>query len=254
MPIPPRSVRLPGYHVRRSSASPSLLYVDDVRAEMALLPQSAPNASSTSGVKLAQIVGKRASTPPARKHEVPLAALIDGRGRPPRSGTALGLGYDVVPRPEVVALDDEHASTDTPRVPAMPTPREANANGPRNGNGGPRRASDSRSPTRSPRLVPRKGGTPPLSSGMAASAGSTGSAGSSGSVAGSPRRFWSWGEPTTPALAPQAPDEDEWEYVCVEDGVVGDLELEVAKHPPAAPPAPYAPPGDRVSYSGALAQ
>lgn len=230
MPLPPRSVRVSGYHVRRSSASPSLVYVDDVRAEMALLPQSAPNASATSGVRLAQIVGRR--TPPAQSRpstpgsardtrEVPLASLIEahsGKGRPPRAGTAQGLGYDVVPRPEVLALDDKDASTDTPRVPAMPTPGEA------------RRVSPSRSPRsqRSPRLVPTNtaagsvgapGGTPPLDS-AGTSVTST--------LVGSPRRFWSWGEPVTPRLEPTASDE-EWEYVDVEDGMVGELELEVVK-------------------------
>lgn len=233
MPLPPRSVRVNGYHVRRCSASPSLVYVDDVRAEMALLPQSAPSTASTSGVRLAQIV-RRASPASSRPgtpvrdrtldtaREVPLATLIEahsGKGRPPRAGTAQGLGYDVVPRPEVVALDDKDASTDTPRVPSMPTPSEARG----------RKVSPSRSPQRSPRLVPTKNGTgttPPLDT--AGSSGSAASAGTSvgSTISGSPRRFWSWGEPVTPKLEA---NDDEWEYVDVEDGMVGELELEVVK-------------------------
>lgn len=241
MPLPPRSVRVSGYHVRRSSASPSLVYVDDVRAEMALLPQSAPNASATTGVRLAQIVRRaspassRPSTPRNDVREVPLAALIEaGGGRPPRAGTALGLGYDVVPRPEVLALDDKDASTDTPRVPLplpLPTPGEA------------RRASASRSPKRSPRLVPISptptagtGTTPPLdSAGTSAASVSTAAGfglGGFAGLAGSPRRFWAWGEPVTPRL--DAADDEEWEYVDVEDGMVGGLELEVVKPAPAA--------------------
>lgn len=244
MPLPPRSVRVSGYHVRRSSASPSLVYVDDVRAEMALLPHSAPTASaSTSGVKLAQIVRRaspassRPSTPMREREirevrEVPLATLIEahsGKGRPPRSGTAAGLGYDVVPRPEVVALDDKDASTDTPRVPSMPTPSEA-----REG----RKPSPSRSPRaqRSPRLVPTTGSTtgsntgsntgttPPLDS---ASASCSAGTSVTSTISGSPRRFWSWGEPVTPRL--EATEDEEWEYVDVEDGMVGELELEVVK-------------------------
>lgn len=228
MPLPPRSVRVNGYHVRRCSASPSLVYVDDVRAEMALLPQSAPSTASTSGVRLAQIV-RRASPASSRPgtpvrdrtldtaREVPLATLIEahsGKGRPPRAGTAQGLGYDMVSRPEVVALDDKDASTDTPRVPSMPTPSEARG----------RKAPTSRSPQRSPRLVPKNTGTtPPLDT--AGSAGSTGTSVTS-TISGSPRRFWSWGEPVTPKLEP---NDDEWEYVDVEDGMVGELELEVVK-------------------------
>lgn len=225
MPLPPRSVRVSGYHVRRASASPSLVYVDDVRAEMALLPQSAPNASATSGVRLAQIVGRRTSpgssrpATPRETREVPLQTLIEhgGKNRPPRAGTAQGLGYDVVPRPEVLALDDEHASTDTPRVPrrASPTRSPRSPRSPRTAQG-----------QRSPRLVPQTGapsgttgsGTPPLDS-TGTSVAST--------LAGSPRRFWSWGEPVTPKL--EATSDEEWEYVDVEDGMVGELELEVVK-------------------------
>lgn len=160
MPIPPRPVpahntrhRRPGTAIPRKSlyassrAGTTQSLVADSRAEMAYLPpfafgpSSAPNTLSgirlisrtatpeSSAVAATRSVGaslSRSPTPPAAPgaNEVPLDALIDGRGRPKRTGAAAALGFDFVPRPQVLALDADQATTPTPAAaPAPASPR-----------------------------------------------------------------------------------------------------------------------------------
>ncbi|RSH87714.1 uncharacterized protein EHS24_000230 [Apiotrichum porosum] len=232
MPIPPRPIPTAPAHSRRPAARPGVVtrkehkdhrgslhsLVADSRAEMQLLPAFGSSAPPLHGIRItagspsSSGSSTRASTPPAgfpsaASREVALTTLMmDGRGRPKRTGAAAQLGFDFVPRPEVVAMGDNESITPPAVTEPVPTP--------------PR-----------PSLWPWSALSAATSPRPAASPLVTAvEVGEQLAEAPEPRLAG----PATPPLEPTRPDEDDddWEhvYVGVDDddtvSIVGQLELE----------------------------
>lgn len=146
MPIPPRPIPNPYSQQRRHGRRPDINFagsgqslINEGRADVAILPRGASAPNTLSGVfvrprgysPLHTPLGTsplhqsphstsplRTPTPPTPPRiEVPLARLMDGRGRPPRTGAAQTLGFDVVPRPTAIPIEDEKITEPQPAEP-----------------------------------------------------------------------------------------------------------------------------------------
>ncbi|CAK9786036.1 hypothetical protein CC85DRAFT_289215 [Cutaneotrichosporon oleaginosum] len=218
MPIPPRPIPNPHAQQRRHPRRPGVnlagggqSLISEGRADVSILPRgaSAPNTLSgvfvrprsfsplhspisTSPLRHSPLSSSPMRTPPPPsppRREVPLAQLMDGRGRAPRTGAAAALGFDVVPRPTVVPIEDEKATEPQPTEPrsSLWAWRER-----------------------------YRAATPPAAPVAAGASGSL-----YNEIALGPA-------PQTPALDPHiTDDEDDWEHVdAEEDTVFGELELD----------------------------
>lgn len=149
MPIPPRPIPNPHAHShsqRRHSRRPEVnlagggqSLINECRADMAILPRGASAPNTLSGVfvrprsfsPLHSPLGSsplhpspisttplRTPTPPTPPRiEVPLAQLMDGRGRAPRTGAAAAMGFDFVARPTVIPIEDDKITEPQPAEP-----------------------------------------------------------------------------------------------------------------------------------------
>ncbi|BEJ11347.1 hypothetical protein CspHIS471_0107690 [Cutaneotrichosporon sp. HIS471] len=145
MPIPPRPIPNPHTQQRRHPRRPDInlagggqSLINEGRADVSLLPRGASVPNTLSGVfvrprsfsPLHSPLGTpplhsplstspmRNPTPPTPpRREVPLAQLMDGRGRAPRTGAAAALGFDYVPRPTIVPIEDEKITEPQPTEP-----------------------------------------------------------------------------------------------------------------------------------------
>lgn len=124
MAIPPRPI--PSKPTYRRSPRPvgrrEAAHITESRAEISLLPPLSLTSSSPNPLRGVHLLSGSAPARPApleTAREVSLATLISSseRGRPKRVPEATQLGFDFIPRPKVVVMEDK------PLAPAPVPPR-----------------------------------------------------------------------------------------------------------------------------------